>query len=218
MSWSVIVPSCNDANIVDFVSSLRASHPDVTPDQVVIVDDGLSDHARSILEDCTFVAGVKPFVFARAINMGAAVEPDRDLVIVGDDVRFLSNSLIDRLAAQSHDVAAISPEIIGLCGQEAQRSRSRATVAPWLAFVCVYIPRRAWDAIGELDESFTGYGYDDVDWSLRAFGFGPLRIDHSLRVAHIDASTFRHSPGWIDQYKQNLAIFEAKWGNNERAA
>ncbi len=218
MTWAVVVPSRNDAAIVDFVGSLRASHPDMTPDQVVIVDDGLSEHTRSILSEVTFIEGTKPFVFARAVNMGARAEPDRDIVIVGDDVRFLSHDLIDRLASCSEGVAAISPEIIGPCGQQAQHSSSTASASPWLAFICIYIPRRAWNAIGPLDERFVGYGFDDIDWSLRAFGFGPLQVEHSLRVAHINASSFRKSATWKDLHKQNLDIFEAKWGAIERAA
>jgi GT2 family glycosyltransferase len=203
---------------VDFVGSLRASHPDATPDQVVIVDDGLSEDTRHLLRDVTFVQGVKPFVFARAINMGARAEPERDIVIAGDDVRFLTANLIDKLASQSKGVAAISPEVIGFCGQKAQQPRSTASVSPWLAFICVYIPRMAWNAIGELDEDFVGYGYDDMDWSVRAFQYGPLLVDHSLRIAHIDASSFRKSAEWVKSYEQNLAVFEAKWGKLERAA
>jgi hypothetical protein len=218
MTWAVVVPSRNDAAIVDFVGNLRASHPDVTPDQVVVVDDGLSDHTLSVLSDVTIVKGVKPFVFARAINMGAAAEPGRDIAIAGDDVRFLSYNLIDKLAERSAGVAAISPEIVGPGGHPAQRTHSGDSTADWLAFVCVYIPRRAWDAVGTLDERFVGYGFDDVDWCVRAFGYGPMRVDHSLRVAHIDTSSFRSDAGWMDRYRENQSRFVAKWGNIERAA
>jgi GT2 family glycosyltransferase len=82
----------------------------------------------------------------------------------------------------------------------------------------VYIPRRIWDVVGGLDERFVGYGYDDVDWSLRSSPYGPLKIDHSQRVIHSDNSSFRRTDSWMELYKQNLGIFEEKWGKMERAA
>jgi hypothetical protein len=219
MMWSVVVPSRHDAAVVEFVRSLIASHPDVTPDQIIIVDDGLSGDTRSLLDDVTFVGGAKPFIFGRAVNMGAAAEPERDIVVCGDDVRFMSKGLIDKLSSRSAGLAAISPEVIGLCGVEAQRCDSRASETPWLAFICVYIPRPVWDATGGLDERYVGYGFDDMDWCVRASEYGPLRVDHSLRVVHLEyASSFRKRPDWQGLYEQNLGIFKAKWGKIESAA
>jgi hypothetical protein len=216
--WAVVIPSKSDSQIIDCVSSLVSYHPEITPDQIVVVEDGLSERAISILEDVTVVVGIKPFVFARAINQGARAEPERDIVLLGDDVRFCSMGVIDALAAQSEGVGAVSPEVVGVCGQLAQRAGSKLTHARWLAFICTYIPREAWSLVGELDEGFTGYGYDDVDWCARAQGHGlPLEIDHDMRVAHIGVSSYRTLDNWQELYQQNHAVFEAKWAGGATA-
>jgi GT2 family glycosyltransferase len=216
--WAVIIPSKSDAAIIDCVSSLVSYHPEITPDQIVVVDDGLSDRALSILEDVTVIRGTKPFVFARAMNQGARAEPERDIVFLGDDVRFFMKGTIDALAVQSEGIAAISPEVIGVCGQPAQRAGSTETSAPWLAFICTYIPRKAWGTVGELDERFTGYGYDDVDWCSRASEHGlQCIVDHDLRVGHIGMSSYRTLDNWRELYQQNHSIFEAKWFKGEMA-
>ena len=220
MNWAVVIPSNSDSQVIDCVSSLVSYHPEITPDQIVIVDDGLSERALDILVDVTVIKGIKPFVFARAINQGARAEPERDIVLLGDDVRFFSKGVIDALSAQSEGVAAVSPEVVGVCGQPAQRAGSTEVGADWLSFICVYIPREVWNRVGPLDERFTGYGYDDVDWCHRSHALGrPLVIDHDLRVGHIGISSYRTLDNWQELYQQNHAVFEAKWAwRSERTA
>lgn len=209
--WAVIVPSRSHANLCDFVDSLMDAHPEMEASQIVVVSDGLSWRTRSALRGVTWVKGKRQFVFSKAINAGAKAAGMADLLIAGDDVRFDTPRVIDRLAERSEGVAALSPEIQGVCGQPAQRMGSTMSTAAWLAFICVYIPRAAWQAVGPLDERFTGYGYDDVDWCLRSRGYGPLRIDHSVRAIHADCSTYRARSDWDALYAVNQALFEQKW-------
>lgn len=218
MSWRVVIPSKDDRNIMECVCNLIETHPDITPDQIVVVDDGLSRETRLELCDVSRVRGKSPFVFARNINLGVECAKDGDVIIMGDDVRVVTPGMFDTLASRSNGVSAIAPEVLGKCGQKGQFAGAASTMATWLAFICVYIPRRVWEAVGGLDESFIGYGYDDMDWSLRSFAFGPLKIDHTQRVVHRHQSSFRNIDGWKDLYKQNLDVFEAKWGKIKRAA
>ena len=215
--WSVIIPSRSDTKTLACVESLRSIQPAMHASQIVIVSDGLSKQTRKALGGVTWVKGKRPFVFAEAINAGAVAAGDADLLIVGDDVRFCTPGMVNRLRAQPEGAAAVAPSVIGVCGQSAQRHgevafvSGRSTSVSWLAFICVYIPRRAWDAIGPLDERFVGYGYDDTDWCLRSREYGPLLIDHGSVVNHIDASTYRSRPGWQTLYAQNKELFEQKW-------
>jgi GT2 family glycosyltransferase len=218
VTWRVVIPSKDDRNILECVSSLIETHPDITPDQIVVVDDGLSRETHRELCDVTRVRGKRPFIFARNINVGVRAAHDGGIIIMGDDVRIVTPRLFDTLESRSQGVAAISPEVLGLCGQAGQCVGSRAMEVPWMAFICIYIPRCIWEVVGPLDESFVGYGYDDVDWSLRSAPYGPLKVDHSQRVIHTERSSFRTTDTWKDLYEKNLAIFEAKWGKLERAA
>jgi GT2 family glycosyltransferase len=217
MKCSVIVPSCDDSKIRAFANSLAKHEPDMDPSQLVVVSDGLSDQTRKILDGVKWVEGRKPFVFAKAINDGARAASGDDLLIVGDDVRFQTVEMIRRLQSLSGGCAAIVPQVSGsgapssVCGQPAQLLGSQERTAQWIAFICVYIPRAAWNQVGELDEQFVGYGYDDVDWCLRAREYGPLRIDRGSWVLHAHQSSYRSQPDWIARYDQNRQLFERKW-------
>jgi hypothetical protein len=217
--WTVIIPSRDDEKVLDCVASLVEAQPEIEANQIVIVDDGLSWRTRRELAGVTWVKGVKPFVFSRAINMGAAARDCMsDLVILGDDVRIETPRALDRLASHSAGAAAVAPEVVGVCGQFAQRAGSAGNSADWLAFICAYIPRRAWDAVGPLDERFVGYGYDDVDWCKRARnGNDTLKIAHDVRVEHLRDSSYRSQADWKARYEENRVRFEEKWRPKEVA-
>ncbi len=155
--------------------------------------------------------GRRPFVFAEAINAGAAAAGNTDLLICGDDVRFASPLMVDQLQARSRGVAAIAPEVVGACGLPEQRAGYTETRTDWLTFICIYIPRAAWDAIGGLDERFKGYGCDDLDWSLRARAYGPLVIDHGVSVTHEAHSSYRSLLNWQHLYERNKVVLRDKY-------
>jgi len=210
--WTAIIPSRDDKKVLGCVGSLIERHPDIRPDQIVIVSDGLSLRTRWQLRDVTWVNGKRPFNFSRAINMGArAASPASDLVILGDDVRLETPLALDWLAAASNGAAAVAAEVSGVCGQPAQRAGSTEARADWLAFICTYIPRGVWNEVGELDERFVGYGYDDVDWCRRAQGHGSLRVAHHVKAVHLSDSSYRNRDDWMTQYNANRVLFEQKW-------
>jgi GT2 family glycosyltransferase len=201
------------------IDSLCEVQPDLDqdPSRIVIVSDGLPRETRRILNGVTWVKGRRKFIFPRAVNMGADAAIDDDILICGDDVRFTARGQIDRLHRLSSGCAAISPEVTGVCGQPAQRAGSTQSEADWLAFICTLIPRDIWTKVGPLDERFIGYGYDDVDWCQRAAPFGRIAVDHGSRVVHINESSYRSDPSWVQAYQQNREIFENKWRNAEVA-
>ena len=213
--YSVIIPSCSDEKVIDCVYSLAEMHPELSLDQIVVVSDGLSMPTRGPIISVRWREGKKPFVFAEAINAGVrAAIPGSDIVILGDDVRFETSHGLGALSRASVGAAIVVPEVIGCCGQPAQQKGATRATADWLAFICAYIPRHAWEAVGELDERFVGYGYDDVDWCRRARGYGELKVDHSVTVRHLPQSSFRSQPGWATGYRENRALYDAKWAEH----
>lgn len=219
--YTVIIPSCDNQKLLDCINSLTSTHGEIRLDQIVIVSDGLAKDVRHTLEDMwkekrygvRWVEGKKPFVFAEAINAGVrAADPDSDIGILGDDVRFETQGGLDKIAQASEGAAVIAPEVIGACGPLAQRHSSDATSADWVAFICAYIPRAVWDAVGPLDERFVGYGYDDVDWCRRAAGHGEIRVTHDVTVRHLPESSYRNNPGWTALHAQNRSYYDQKWG------
>ena len=213
MSWTVVIPSKDPGKVRGCIDSLLCAQPDIKPEQIVVVSDGLPLRLRWELRGVRWVRGTRPFVFARAINAGAeAADPESDIVILGDDVRIDTVGAFDKLALESVGAAAVAPVVSGVCGQVAQRTTSPSPRADWLTFICAYIPREAWNAIGPLDERFVGYGYDDVDWCLRASKHGPCVVSTSVSVTHLQDSSYRSQDGWQVLYAQNRERFEDKWG------
>ena len=215
--WNVIIPSCSDLKITERFAEFMECFPEFSRERIIVVSDGLSMRTKRVLRGVRWVDGKKPFVFAEAINAGAkAADHDADIVILGDDVQLGYPYSVAALARASFGAAVVVPEVTGVCGQPAQRAGRTETTANWVAFICAYIPRKVWDAVGGLDERFTGYGYDDVDWCRRAAGHGEIRIAHNVTVNHLDHSSFRSDPGWPQLYQQNRTKYEAKWAGEAR--
>ena len=89
-----------------------------------------------------------------------------------------------------------------------------------LAFVCVYIPKAVFETLGELDERFSGYGFDDNDYCARVLAAGlELAVCDGCVVEHgVLPPTFRSRPGWRTLSKQNEELYVEKWRAVARAA
>lgn len=70
MSFSVIIPSRNASNLLSCVAAVRKHEPDA---QIIVIDDGV-DWSEGFpwkwKGQDTLVPGIKPFVFARNVNLG----------------------------------------------------------------------------------------------------------------------------------------------------
>lgn len=85
---------------------------------------------------------------------------------------------------------------------------------PSVAFVCVFIPARTLETIGLLDERYTAYGWEDVDYCRRIHEAGQLiGIDDRCFVDHSKlTSTFRGDPRAPGPIEEGRAIYFDKWG------
>ncbi len=177
-------------------------HENTTARRIVITSGGAENglqvygsrplrHFGTPWERC---AGPEPFCFARNANLGIAAAGRDDVLLTNDDVQFTSPMLdiLSRICEENPSIGLLSPQIIGdgINNMLAQASTNLGDAA-WLEspayvpFVCVYLPRRALDIVGPLDESFTGYGGDDEDWSARAQKAGfKLAVTPLAKVVH----------------------------------
>ena len=82
-----------------------------------------------------------------------------------------------------------------------------------LVFICVFLPRELREAAGPLDERFTGYGFEDDDYSRRVLRAGyPLSVFDGCVVEHGELpSSFRKRPDHQALWARNDALFRAKW-------
>jgi GT2 family glycosyltransferase len=124
MTWSVIIPSARPENLIQCAKSVFRTHPGLEPHRVVVVDDGARAGAeRELPPGITWVEGVKPFIYARNVNLGVAASSPNDIVILGDDSEILTERCFDRLAAFLSDhpnLAVLSTGVRGMVGNPRQ--------------------------------------------------------------------------------------------------
>lgn len=227
MSFSVIIPSRNAANLVPCVEAVRKCEPDA---RIVVVDDGLdlSFLPRIDFDPLIGVAGAKPFCFARNVNIGIRWAGTDDVVILNDDALLETAggfSLLAR-AAEEHPEYALIASTCNNVGNRNQWPLGRTGLRDeprMVCFVCVYIPRRTIDAVGVLDERYVGYGCDDDDYSFSVRKAGlKLGIHDGCYVNHGSlTSSYRGAAGAGGNFIPNLRLFIEKWGvdnwGNDRA-
>jgi GT2 family glycosyltransferase len=216
----VIIPSRNRENLIACLRAL--SHNDPGARDITVVWDGGPNHG--CLAGVRTLYGVQPFVYARNCNQGIRAAGNNDVVLLNDDAQLISQNGLSmmQLYAERH-------REIGLIGCV---TRHAGNINQWpqnvglryeprmVCFVCVYIPRRTIDLVGELDERFTGYGYDDDDYCVRVRRAGlKLAIADDCNVDHGSlTSTYRPAGPWSqcqtdDLLRRNLTLFVAKWGS-----
>ena len=88
----------------------------------------------------------------------------------------------------------------------------------WVGGACFLVRRKAWEAIGLLDESYEMYG-EELDWCLRMWQSGwKVRYCPDAQVIHLGGQSTRSIPLWKMQqiYKSKLRYFEKHSGLSSR--
>ncbi len=222
---SVVIPSRNVSNFIACFKAIREHEPNLSA--IVVCDDMPPDDLRLLLNleenhwKFRMTGGVKPFVFARNVNIGIERAAPDDVIVLNDDALLKTPEGFTLLqqAAEEHPefgiIAATTnnvgntnqwPRVVGVRGL---REDPRM-----VCFVCVLIPRRTIDAVGLLDERFIHYGMDDDDYSLRVRNAGlKIGIHDGCFVDHASLpSSYRGPAGAGGNYLPNLEIFKEKWG------
>ena len=221
MSFSVIIPSKNAANLVPCVRAIREAGETC---RIIVVDDGVGNWRG--LDDIwqrsdLIVPGVKPFVFARNVNIGIDAAGEDDVIVLNDDAllktphgfTFLNNVSTFN---PEYGIIAATCNNVGNPNQHQQKGTCLRLEERMVCFVCVYIPRRTINQCGLMDERYVDYGMDDDDYSftVRAEGlklgvFDGCYVDHgSLQ------SSYRSGPQVGGDFTANMRRFIEKWGTD----
>lgn len=152
--------------------------------------------------DWTVIDGEQPFVYSRNVNIGWQASGTSDVILCGDDIRF-SSTFVQELQRVAYLDEAIGIATVQLWGQS--------------PFVCGYFKREIINAVGPMDERFTGYGMDDKDWCRRmeALGFRTQPVD-TIKASHVGGTSFfrRAAAGGVDVQSSNdlmIKLYEEKW-------
>lgn len=180
MSFSIVIPSRSSSNLVPCIRAIREAGEAA---RIIVVDDGLPSDTfagenTGLIE---IVSGVKPFVFARNVNIGIRAAGDDDVILLNDDALLKTPAGFTALAgatlvAERCGLAAAACDTVGNPNQFRRAGTVGTREEPrMVCFVCVYIPRSTIKTVGLLDERFGGiddrgqeiYGFCDDDYSYR---------------------------------------------------
>jgi GT2 family glycosyltransferase len=234
MNLAVIILSKCVENLTPCLAAVRRHEPTA---EIIVVDDGLV--TRPEVAGVRYIAGEKPFVYSRNVNIGIDEAFRRDkidvtthssggpvflpgnvagVVLLNDDAVLESPrgfSLLAAAAAADPRLGLVggTTNVTGNLNQHAKGVGLRDEPR-MLTFLCVYIPRATLELCGGLDERFVGYGCDDDDYSftVRAKGL-KLAVHDGCFVDHGSLrSSFRGDPRQAADFRPNLKRFIEKWG------
>jgi GT2 family glycosyltransferase len=221
--FTVVILSARASNLVPCVRSVLMNEPRLSPEHIVVVDDGARREAEPQLPAIRWVQGVTPFIYARNANLGIRAAAT-DVILLNDDARLITPNgftLLARRARRQSRMGVCSAGIRGTVGnprQVAVRPNYFRREARTLAFVCVYIPYAVYRRVGPLDERFSGYGFEDNDYCARVREAGfelavwdRCVVDHGGELP----STFRARADVTALLQHNRSLFREKWGRDE---
>jgi len=182
---------------------------------IIAVDDGSTDGTLDFFNQigASIIKAQRPFIFARNVNQGLRLSTSKYVLVINNDIIFWE-SAIDKMieVLDTHpDVGMVGPMSNRAANHPEQRGQTYRT----LPMFCLLIRASLFGTVGFLDESFTGYGCEDDDYSIRVMEAGyKLWVCSDAYVQHKHCSTFlslydeaqKH-----DMYYKNKDIFRAKY-------
>ena len=133
---------------------------------------------------------IKPFNFA-AVNNIALKICSNDVVLLNDDTE-VTEGWLEKLAESSRGWCLAGARTCFQCsGNPDHWGEGEETLTYYpLNMFCLYIPKRALEIVGTLDERYCYYGGEDVDYSIRALESGIPLIISSAYVEHYASKSF----------------------------
>ena len=221
---SILIPSKTARNFLTCAEAVRRHEPEVP---ILLVNDGIPDVEallRPELMPCRSVPGVKPFSFARNVNIGIRAAEEDDILLLNDDALLRTPfgfTLLQKTAEAYPEwgVIAATTNSVGNPHQLPKGLGLRREPR-MVCFVAVLIPRATIDRVGELDERFGApgcYGFEDDDFCLRVRQAGlQIGIHDGCFVDHASLpSSFRGHPGTpadVACFDGGRRLFLQKWG------
>ena len=239
----IVIPSKFDDHLIRLLDSIIAMQPDWQDTcDIVVGDDGISPECSKKYADMgvRFIPMQQPFNFARNINACVKeLDPKGIFMLLNDDIYFNTENFV-QITKRIFREGALDPKqrkyaAIGLTVKEGGCSNKYQKLSEFkdtdpalkpsgiLAFIGLALTREVWDEVGALDESFEGYGCEDIDWCRRAdqlnYGFGVtklVQITHGFSEDFAASCSFSRVFGQPNVYalwEKSKDVYVAKWGD-----
>jgi len=186
----------------DINAGFRASVEEWEPGLAkIIIRDG--QRIPEEITGWTVIDGPQPFSYSRNVNLGWIVTGNADILLCGDDIRF-HGPFVKALQDAAYSDPTVGVSTVQLHGQS--------------PFVAGYWKRSVLDAVGKMDERFTKYGMDDVDYCKRMeqLGYHTLCVE-GIAAQHGGGSTYYRRARETGESVQDgnnemIQLFNDKWG------
>ena len=176
-------------------------HTNLEDKEVIISANGCTDGTREYVESLgepfRLVWSDEPLGFSGANNAGIIAAKGDYIVLLNDDTVLLNNTWIDLLRAPFAD------STVGITGPLKFSVDCRGTQRDAMAFWCVMIRKEVFDKIGLLDLIFNPFGFEDLDFCIRAVNAGyylvqvPYDGSHRFKNGYILSEITEHRfPIW----------------------
>ncbi len=230
MRYSIIIPTYNklEETLKPCLTTLL-QFTSLDDTEIIVVANGCTDGTREFMEDLmaqyvniNMLWSDEPLGYTKAINVGLGVAKGEYIVLLNNDTQFQDqqpNTWLEILNKpfREDDTVAVTGPMKTHC-PEADRD--------FIIFFCVMISRRAFDALGLLDEIFSpGYG-EDTDFCCRAEDKGwkvvqvpkeernfyaHNRMTGNFPIYHEGNVTFRNWPGGEELIRKNNEILRNRY-------
>ncbi|MBB6693122.1 methyltransferase domain-containing protein [Cohnella xylanilytica] len=238
MTTSIVIVTHNQLAVTKrCIESIRR-HTAEGSYELIVVDNASADGTAKWLKEQPDVRLVETGTnagYARGCNAGAAAASGDRILLLNNDTAVTPRWLeqLTRALDSGDDVAAVGPvtnyagygqtvEATYRTPEELERfaeAYNVSTPSLWeerlkLIGFCLLVSRRAWEAVGPLDEAYGIGNYEDDDWCLRARRFGyRLLLCKDTFVHHEGSATFRDRQELHRKLMHdNAIVFQRKWG------
>jgi GT2 family glycosyltransferase/glycosyltransferase involved in cell wall biosynthesis len=243
-SVSVVVVAYNQWALTERCLASLVEHDDAGPLQIIVVDNASADQTPERLRAWAEADPARRQVilnadnrgFGPAVNQGLAAATGDYLVVLNNDTivgpgwtrgmrrHFEVDPGLGLICPITNNIGneaqvalpGRTPEEVFLSARRYCFQRSgRLLPLPNVAFFCVMIPRRVYEAVGPLDEQFVPGFFEDDDYCLRVRQKGwSIGCAEDVFVYHELSASFDAEGATRRQaiFTRNQALFEKKWG------
>ncbi|MBI5143642.1 MAG: glycosyltransferase family 2 protein [Candidatus Omnitrophica bacterium] len=236
MKCDIIIPIWNQPEFTkDCISHIiKNTH---SPYRLILINNASDHKTRDYLEGLKNVNGPELIMmcndenlgFVKAVNQGLKISSAPYICILNNDT-IPADGWLEKMLdfAEIHkDVGLINPQCDGhldtsieAYAKDREKYRGIYMEMNQCQGFCMLIKREVIDKIGYLDESFGIGGFDDTDFSMRAYraGYRSVCIYDSY-VYHRQHKSFNALQTKRERIvKENEAIYFNKWGRHLRIA
>ena len=241
---SVVVVAYNQWALTERCLASLVAHDDAGPLQIIVVDNASADATPQRLRAWAEADPQRRQVilnadnrgFGPAVNQGLAAATGDYLVVLNNDTivgpgwargmrrHFEVDAQLGLICPITNNIGneaqvalpGKTPEEVFTAARRYSFQRSgRLLPLPNVAFFCVMMPRRVYEAVGPLDEQFVPGFFEDDDYCLRVREKGwTIGCSEDVFVYHELSASFDAEGATRRQaiFARNKALFEKKWG------